>query len=70
MDFPKEKMEVTSSHGDRPSESGWLVLHLGTLDLEGVSKIYINLDHLADLKEHSHRHTDALERMRSLLGGD
>jgi len=70
MDFPKEKMEIVGSHGGKTSEKGWLVLHLGALDLEGVSKIYIDLEDLEGLKERGERHTDVLERMRSLLGGD
>ena len=70
MDFPREKMEYTAAHGDRSSEKGWLVLSLGALDLEGVSRIYINLDDVDDLKQRGERRTEALERMRSLLGGD
>ncbi|MDH7568787.1 MAG: hypothetical protein QHJ73_04295 [Armatimonadota bacterium] len=70
MDFPKEKMEIVSTHGGKPSEKGWLVLHLGALDLEGISRIYVNLDDLEDLKARGERHSAALERMRSLLGGD
>lgn len=70
MDFPKEKMELTSSHSDKESEKGWLVLNLGTLDLEGVSRIYINLDVVEELKAGAQRHAEVLERMRTLLGGD
>ncbi|MBI3944652.1 MAG: hypothetical protein HY321_01920 [Armatimonadetes bacterium] len=70
MDFPKEKMEFATTHGDKESDQGWLVLNLGTLDLEGVSRIYINLDLVDDLRKRGERHSDALERMRSLLGGD
>lgn len=70
MDFPREKMEIVSSHGGQESEKGWLVLNLGTLDLEGITRIYVNLDDVADVRKHGERHSDVLERMRSLLGGD
>jgi len=70
MDFPREKMEFVTSHGGKTSEKGWLVLNLRTLDLEGITRIYIDLEDVEDLRERGERHSDALRRMRSLLGGD
>ena len=70
MDFPREKMEIIASHGGKESEQGWLVLHLGTLDLEGITKIYVNLADVEDVRKRGDRHSDVLERMRSLLGGE
>ncbi len=70
MDFPKEKMEIVTSHGGKTSEKGWLVLKLGTLDLEGVSKIYVDLDAVEELQRQGAVPSDVLKRTRSLLGGD
>ncbi|HOJ21448.1 MAG TPA: hypothetical protein PLU39_08740 [Armatimonadota bacterium] len=70
MDFPKERMEIVSHHGGKESEEGWLVLNLGPFDLEGITKIYVNLDDIADIRRHGERRAEVLEQMRSLLGCD
>lgn len=70
MDFPKEKMEFVTSHEGKTSDEGWLVLHIGGMDLDGITKIYIDLAEVAAVKQRGERHSEVLERMRSLLGGD
>ncbi len=46
------------------------MLNLGPFDLEGISKIYVNLDDLADIRRYGERRAEVLEQMRSLLGCD
>ena len=70
IEFPKEKMEFVTSHGGVASEEGWLVLHIGSMDLDGISKIYIDLAEVQEIKQRGERHSSVLEQMRSLLGGD
>ncbi|HEX2999804.1 MAG TPA: hypothetical protein VHR86_06170 [Armatimonadota bacterium] len=70
MEFPKEKMEIVPAHEGKASEKGWLVLHISALDLEGISKVFVNLDEVENLKGHGARHEEMLERMRSLLGAE
>lgn len=69
MLFPKEKMSHVSIYAGNKSEEGWLVLNIGNMELEGVSKIYIDLRDVEGVKERSSREADALEQAKRLLGG-
>ena len=69
MDFPKQKMRFTSTHGGDRSEDGWLVLDVRNVDLEGVGQIYISLADVRELKAKGDQRADLLRQARSLLGG-
>jgi hypothetical protein len=68
MDFPKQKLRFTSTHGGDRSAEGWLVLDIRNVDLEGVSQIYINLVDVRELKARGDQQADLLKQARSLLG--
>ena len=70
MDFPKQKMRFTSTHGSDRSEEGWLVLDIRNVDLEGVSQIYVSLADVRELKAKGDQQADLLKQARSLLGGE
>lgn len=67
MQFPKDKMKLSSTYQGRESETGWLVLDVKNLDLDGVSQIYINMDDIEQLKKRSGQDQDLLDKMRNLL---
>jgi hypothetical protein len=68
MQFPKDKMKInTGSYQGRESESGWLILDVKNVDLDGISQVYINLDDIEKLKSRSTQDKDLLEKMRNLL---
>ncbi len=69
MIFPKDKMELTESFNGREAQNGWLVLNISKTDIEGVNKIYINLDDLEQLRLESASRKSALQRAKELLGG-
>ncbi len=69
MDFPKQKMRFTSTHGGNPSEEGWLVLDIRNVDLEGVGEIVISLADVRELKTKGDQQDELLRQVRSLLGG-
>jgi hypothetical protein len=69
MDFPKQKMRFTSTHGGDRYEEGWLVLDIRNVDLEGVGQIYISLADVSELKAKGDQQVDLLRQARSLLGG-
>ncbi len=69
MIFPKNKMRIIEVHDGKRPERGWLELNTASVDLEGVSKVYINLDELESLREEMARSEDAARRARELLGG-
>jgi hypothetical protein len=69
MDFPKQKMRFSSTHGAGHSEDGWLILDVRNVDLDGVSQIVINLADVRELKAKGDEQADLLARARRLLGG-
>lgn len=70
MIFPKEKMRLLETYSGKESEAGWLELNVAAVDIEGASKVLINLDEVAALKLKRSNQSDALEEARKLLGGD
>ena len=69
MNFPRQKMRFTTTHGGDRSEEGWLVLDVRNVDLEGVSQIFISLADVRELKAKGDQPVDLLKQVRSLLGG-
>lgn len=69
MLFPKTKMAHTSVYHGTKSDEGWLVLDIGNMDLEGVTKIFIDIKDVEDVKEKSQRGLDVLSSTKRLLGG-
>ena len=69
MLFPKEKMDHTSTYQGNKSEEGWLVLNIGNMELEGVTKIYIDLNDVDVVKKKATKGVEALDKAKRLLGG-
>ena len=69
MRFPTEKMSHVTVYQGNKSEEGWLVLDIGNMELEGVSKIYVDLRDVEEVKRGTQRKSDALKKARDLLGG-
>lgn len=69
MEFPKQKMRFTTSHGGDRSEEGWLILDIRNVDLEGVSHIVISLAVARELQAKGDQEAELLKRTRALLGG-
>jgi hypothetical protein len=70
MLFPKEKIGHTTSYQGNKSEDGWLVLNIGNMELEGVTKVYIDLRDVGEIKARASKESDALDRAKRLLGGE
>jgi hypothetical protein len=70
MLFPKEKMSHTNTLGGNKSDEGWLVLDIGSVELEGVKKLYIDLHDIAEVKGRKSKEMEALEKAKRLLGGE
>ena len=69
MNFPKTKMQFTSTHGGSPSVQGWLVLDIANMDLDGVHKIYVSLEDVDRLRAAGDLQQERLRKARELLGG-
>lgn len=70
MLFPKTKMSHTGTYQGNVSEDGWLILNIGNVELEGVTKIYIDLQDLNEIKGKAAKESEALNKAKKLLGGD
>lgn len=70
MLFPKEKMKYASSYQGKSSDEGWLVLDIGGLELDGVTRVYIDLHDVEVVKQKKGKAADALDKTKRLLGGD
>ncbi|HOP79362.1 MAG TPA: hypothetical protein PLU88_10485 [Armatimonadota bacterium] len=70
MLFPKEKMQVITSYQGKTSDKGWLVLDFSRTDIEGLSKVYIDLEEVEKLQKKQNEQADVLKRTRDLLSLD
>jgi hypothetical protein len=70
MLFPKEKMQVVTSHQGKTSDVGWLVLDFSKTDSEGIGKVYIDLGEVRSLQEKKGEEADLMKRTRELLSFD
>jgi len=69
MDFPKTHLKYLRSRGEKESRQGWLVLDIKALDLEGVTKICLNMDDVEAVQERKAASEVEAERLKKLLGG-
>ncbi|MHB1457075.1 MAG: hypothetical protein ACYC0V_09190 [Armatimonadota bacterium] len=70
MLFPKEKISHTVSYQGNKSDEGWLILNIGNIELDGVSKIYIDLNDIDGIKKKAAKESEALKKARMLLCGE
>jgi hypothetical protein len=69
MDVPKEKIGFLTTHRGEVSPDGWLVLDVANLDLDGVTKIYVDMRDVEAARARSDEHEEQLRKARELLGG-
>lgn len=69
MVFPKSKMRIIEVLDGKRPERGWLELNVAAVDIEGASKIHINLDEVLQLQAGRDASSDAARKARELLGG-
>jgi len=50
MRVPRSRLEIAQTHEGKKSQHGWLVINVAGLELEGVSKIHVDLDEVEALK--------------------
>ncbi|HEY3298599.1 MAG TPA: hypothetical protein VGK34_08095 [Armatimonadota bacterium] len=70
MLFPKSKLSHTSLYQGNKSDDGWLILDIGNMELEGVTKLYIDLREVGEIKDKSSRKSESVSDLKRLLGGD
>jgi hypothetical protein len=62
-------MRFVRAHDGSASEAGWLELDVKAMDLEAVSRIYIDLAEVDRLRQLGDQREDAFRKARDLLGG-
>ena len=50
MKIPARFLKFAAAHGGTSSSEGWLEIDIRPLDLDGVTKLYVNLDDVANVK--------------------
>ena len=63
-------MSYTSAYQGNKSEEGWLILDIGNMELEGVTKLYIDLQDIGDIKSKKSKASETVSDLKKLLGGD
>jgi hypothetical protein len=66
MRIPRERLEVKPTFEGRDSPAGWLEINLKGIDLEGVTRLYVDM---ADLEGLRSRQSDAEDLFKRLRGG-
>jgi hypothetical protein len=51
MEVPARFVRFSPSRRGVPSEEGWIEIDIKALDLDGVSKLYVNLSDVAHLRQ-------------------
>jgi len=67
MQIPARRLEIAKVFEGRTSESGWLVIDIRGMDLEGVVKLHVNLDEVETL---GRKRAEVKERLTTLFGAD
>jgi hypothetical protein len=70
MRITKDRLEVKPTFEGKDSASGWLQIVLKGLDLDGVTRLVIDLADLEGLRDRQHGADDLFQRLRDSLGGD
>jgi hypothetical protein len=69
MDLPKEKIGFLKSHRGEVTPEGWLVLDVANLDLDAVTKIYVDMRDVEAARIRGDEEAERLRKARELLGG-
>lgn len=68
MKIPGRFLKYTARHGGTPSSEGWLEIDIRALDLDGVTKLYVNLDDVSRVKEKRDQASSALDAWEARFG--
>jgi hypothetical protein len=70
MLFPKNRLSLTKTYQGKTDAQGWLVLDLSAIELEGVKKIYLPIEDVAQVQAKGEVAEDKLKKARALLDWD
>jgi hypothetical protein len=67
MRVPRNRVELAQTHEGRAAEAGWVVVNIRGLELEGVTKLYVNMDEVESMKQ---KRDDVKSKLSQLFGDD
>lgn len=70
MRFPRERISYTASFEGHAAPEGFIVLDLKGLDIEGVSKLVLDGEHIRLAREQGERRQETAQQLRLLLDGN
>jgi len=68
MRITRERLEVKPTFEGKDSPSGWLEINLKGLDLDGVTRLYVDLGDIESLRARQGAADDLLNRLRGSFG--
>lgn len=68
MRISKERMALTDRYQGKESESGWLVIDLKAMDLEGVQELQVNLDEVEEIRRRREGATTLYSKLAEKFG--
>lgn len=70
MRIPARFIRYAATAGGTPSKEGFIEIDIRALDLDGVTKLYVNLDDVSHVKEKRDGAAAALDVWENLFGKD
>lgn len=68
MRIPARFLKYAATHAGTGSQEGFLEIDIRALDLDGVTKLYVNLDDLATVKARREAAMGALDAWDQMFG--
>ena len=68
MHVPKRFLKVAKQYRGRASAEGWLEIDVKAMDMDGLSKVYVNLDEVASLRGKRDEAAELLDKWDAVFG--
>lgn len=68
MRIPTRFIRYAATHSGATSQEGFLEIDIRALDLDGVTKLYVNLDDVANVKSKRDSAVEALDAWETMFG--
>ena len=69
MKIPARFLKFAAAHGGVSSNEGWLEIDIRAVDMDGVTKLYVNLDDVASVKTKRDAAASAMDAWDAKFGG-
>jgi len=70
MRIPARFIKYAATHSGASSQEGFIEIDIRALDLDGVTKLYVNLDDVASVRSKRDSAVEALDAWDQMFGKD